>query len=72
MCLTASFLATSCFKFELFQNACMLYMHAVFAVFMLCVVKILLKREVGGHALNSHGITSLIMGNHGKIMELCF
>ena len=39
---------------------------------MLSVVKILLKREVGGRALNSHGITSLIMENYGKIVELCF
>ena len=36
---------------------------------MLSVVKILLKPEVGGCALNSHGITSLIIENHGKIME---
>ena len=28
---------------------------------MLSVVKMLLKREVGGRALNSHGITSFIM-----------
>ena len=28
---------------------------------MLSVVKMLLKREVGGRALNSNGITSLIM-----------
>ena len=27
------------------------------------------KREVGGHALNSHG--NYIV-DHGKIMELCF
>ena len=32
----------------------------------------LLKEEVGGSALNSHGDTLLIMENHGKIMELCF
>ena len=36
------------------------------------VVKISLKGEVGGHALNSHGNTLLIMKNHGKNMELCF
>ena len=40
--------------------------------FMLNVVKMLLKGEVGGHALNSHGNTLLIMKNHGKIMKLCF
>ena len=33
MCPTASFLATGGFKFELFQNACMVYMHAVVAAF---------------------------------------
>ena len=33
---------------------------------MLSVVNMLLKREVGGLE-----ITSLIMENHGKIMELC-
>ena len=39
------------------------------SAFMLSVVKIPLKGEVGGHALNSHG--NYIV-NHGKIMELCF
>ena len=49
---------------------CMLFlMHSTF---MLSAVKILLKLEVGGCALNSHGITSLIMENNGKLMELCF
>ena len=33
MCPTASFLATGGFKFELFQNACMVYKHAVVAAF---------------------------------------
>ena len=33
VCLTASFLATGGFKFELFQNACMVYKHAVVASF---------------------------------------
>ena len=33
----------------------------------------MLKEEVEGSALNSHGnITLLIMKNHGKIMEMCF
>ena len=57
----------------------MVYKHAYFntllllhSTFMLRVVKKLLKGEVGGHVLNSPGITLLIMENHGKIMELCF
>ena len=33
MCLTASFLATGGLKFQLFQNACMVYKHAVVAAF---------------------------------------
>ena len=33
----------------------MVYMHAGVAAFKLSVVKMLLKREVGGHALNNHG-----------------
>ena len=36
---------------------------------MLSMVKILLKGDVGGHALDSHG--NYIV-DHGKIMELCF
>ena len=51
-------------------STCMLFL--LHSAFMLSVVKILLKREVGGRALNSHGITSLIMENQGKIMELCY
>ena len=48
----------------------MVYKHAVEAAFhiMLSVVKMLLKGEVGGRALNSHG--NYIV-NPGKIMELC-
>ena len=42
------------------------------SAFMLSVVKILQKREVAGCALNSRGITFLIMENRGKIRELCF
>ena len=39
---------------------------------MLSVVKILLKPEVGGRALNSCGITLLIMENHGIVFfNLC-
>ena len=70
VCLTASFLATGGFKFELFQNACMVYTHAylntlllLHSTFMLSVVKMLLKGEVGGHALNSCG--NYIV-DHGK------
>ena len=39
---------------------------------MLSVVKMLLKGEVGGHALNSHENYIVDHENHGKIMELCF
>ena len=42
---------------------------AAFA-FMLSVVKMSLKREVGSHALNSHG--NYIVDQKKKIMELCF
>ena len=41
-------------------------------VFLLRVVKMALKGEVGGHALKVMEITLLIMENHGKIIELCF
>ena len=49
----------------------MVYKHAVVAAFhiMLSVVKMLLKRVVGGHALSIHG--NYIV-DHGTIMELCF
>ena len=70
VCLTASFLATGGFKFQLFQNVCMVYKHAylkayllLHSTFMLSVVKMLVKGEVGGHALNSHG--NYIV-DHGK------
>ena len=43
-----------------------LWLHSVF---MLSVMKMALKGEVGGHASNSHG--NYIV-DHGKIMELCF
>ena len=39
------------------------------SLFMLSVVKVPLKGEVGGHELKSHG--NYIV-DHGKIMELCF
>ena len=76
VCLTASFLATDGFKFELFQNACMVYKHAylntlllLHSAFMLRVVKMPLNREVGGHALNSHG--NYIV-DHGKSWNCVF
>ena len=40
---------------------------------MLSMVKMQLKGEVGGHALNSHGNYIVeSWKNNGKIMELCF
>ena len=54
----------------------MVYKHAYLntllllqSAFMTSVVKMSLKREVGGHALNSHGNYIVY---HGKNMELCF
>ena len=44
----------------------LLWLHSAF---MLCVVEMLLKGEVGGRALSSHGI---YIADHGKIMELYF
>ena len=65
MCLTAYFLATGGF-----QNSCMVCKHAylntlllLHSTFMLCMVKMPLKGEVGGSALNSHG--NYIV-DHGK------
>ena len=70
MCLTASFLATGGFKFQLFHNTCMAYKHAylntlllLHSTVMLSVVKMSLKGEVGGHALNSHGNYIVDHGN---------
>ena len=57
------------FKMHAWSTSMLLLLHSTF---MLRVVKILLKGEVGGHVLNSHGNYILIMENHGKIMELCF
>ena len=57
----SGFLATGGFKFYLFQNARMvLLLHSIF---MLSVVKVLLKGEVGGCALNSYG---RYIVDHGK------
>ena len=54
----------------------MVYKHAFFAAFMLSVMKMLLKREVGGCALNSHGNYIVDHGkswkNHGIVfMNFC-
>ena len=53
----------------------MVYKQAVVAVhlaFMLSVVKLLLKGELGGRALKSHGNYFFDHGKSQKIMELCF
>ena len=65
MCLTASFLDTGGFKFELFQNACMVYKHAVVAAFRIYAQpgEDDAKRGVEGIALNSHGNYNV---DHGK------
>ena len=47
----------------------MLLLHSAF---MLSMVKMLLKMEVGGGASNSHGNYIVDHGNHGKIMKLCY
>ena len=58
----------------------MVYMHAVklllHSAFMLSMVKMLLKGEVGGHVLNSHGNYIVDHGkswkNHGIVfMNFC-
>ena len=51
-------------------QAC-LFKYITVAAFhiMLCLVKMPLKGEVGGHTLNSHGNYNV---DYGKIMELCF
>ena len=57
-------------------HACMVNKHAylnilllLHSIVMLSVVKMGLKGEVGGHALNSHG--NYIV-DHGKIMEFYY
>ena len=56
VCLTANFLATSGFKFYFkmhsWSTSMLLLLHSAF---ILSVVKLLLKGEVGDCALNSHG-----------------
>ena len=53
------------FKMHAWSTCMLLLLHSAF---MLSMVKMLLKREVGGHAFTSHG--NYIV-DHGKIMELC-
>ena len=74
MCPTASFLATGGFKFNYFQmhawsTSMLLLLHSAF---MLSVVKMLLKGEVGGHALKVMEITLLIMEYHVKAWNCVF
>ena len=54
----------------------MVYKHAylnilllLHSAFVLCIVKMSLKRVVGGCALHVHGNYKV---DHGKIMEFCF
>ena len=55
------------FKMHAWSTSMLLLLHSAF---MLSTVKMLLKGEVGGCALNSHGITLFIMKNHGIVLEL--
>ena len=79
VCLTASFLATGGVKFKLFQNARIVYKHAYFVLhsaFMLCMVKMTIKGEAGGPALNCHGNYIVDHGkswkNHGiEFLNFC-
>ena len=54
------------FKVHAWSTSMLLLLHFAF---MLSVMKMLLKGEVGDRALKSHG--NYIV-DHGKIMELCF
>ena len=65
MCPTASFLATGGFKFYFKMYAWSVYKHAVVAAIRIYAQRgmMLLKREVGDRALNSHG--NYIV-DHGK------
>ena len=56
------------FKMHAWSTSMLLLLHSAF---MLNVVKMLLKGEVGGHGIVME-ITLMIMEFHGKIMELCF
>ena len=59
------------FKMHVWSTCMLLLLHSAFT---LSVVKIPLKGEVGGYALNSHGnyIVDHGKSNHRKILELCF
>ena len=56
----------------------MVYKHANLNTLLLLLsvfmpsMKMVLKGEAGGHALNNHGNYIVDHGNHGKFMELCF
>ena len=71
MCSTASFLATRGFKFQMhaWSTSMLLLLHSAF---MLSVVKMLLKGEVLGCTLNSHGNYIVDHGkswkNHGIVI----
>ena len=54
------------FKMHAWSTSMLLLLHSTF---MLSMVKLLLKGEVGDCALNTHG--NYIV-DYGKIMELCF
>ena len=55
-----------------FKHAYLNTLQLLHSAFMLSVVKMPLKGEVGGSVLIVMEITLLITENHGKIMELCF
>ena len=68
MCPTASFLASGYWWFQvLIISKCMLLL--LHSAFMRSVVKMLLKGEVGGRALNSHGN---YIDDHGKSWNCVF
>ena len=50
-------------------HACCLLLHSAF---MLSVMKMLLKQEIGGHALNSHGNDIVDHGNSWKNHGIVF
>ena len=54
-----------CFVMHAWSTNMQLLLHSTF---MFSVVKILLKGEVGGHALNSHGICIVDLENHGIVV----
>ena len=54
------------FIMHAWSTSMLLFLHSAN---MLCMVKMSLKREVGGCALNSHGN---YIDYHGKVMELYF